>query len=124
MTKTVSYQEVLNIAQNVVLEFGADYVYPRSDGSARSDEGCVYFEDGEPSCIVGHVLDRLGVTEDSFQDQTSNEFDVYQMVRTEPNLPIEFSPDALRFLREAQMMQDEGSPWGVAVSHAAKSVQW
>jgi hypothetical protein len=51
MTITVDKDKALELLTRAVEEKGAAHVYPMTPG-----EGCKYVVDGQPACIVGHVL--------------------------------------------------------------------
>lgn len=118
--KTVSYQEVLAVANAVVKEFGADYVYP------GYMDGCVYVRDDKPSCLVGHILHRLGVdlisfaNEESYDDGLVNERAIDTLWVTAEEYGVSFSPLAQGFLVEIQRDQDCGISWGGAVEQATR----
>ncbi len=79
---------------------------------------CVYFRDGEPSCIVGHGLSRLGLTIDDI-DGLNESSDVYDLAEY-LGLPFDRS---LNFLFHVQSAQDSGKPWGEAVRSADSRVK-
>lgn len=96
-------------------KMGEDYVY-RGDASGN----CVYAIDGEPSCIVGHVLHALNP--DMFE----------KVVRFESNplrnkgdtsfgsvverLGLPFHAEQKYALERIQADQDNRAPWGEAVA--------
>lgn len=105
-----------------VVEGREEYVYldEREEGS-----GCVYFDDdfiGEPpSCIVGHVLARHGVT---LTDLVNAEVEIERHINgsrvvllTELGL-LDISRKAAIALSEAQYAQDDGHTWGYALDQA------
>lgn len=109
----ITYEMAKDLLQRAVEERGEDYVYPR----ASSPGGCVYFEDdGTPSCIVGHVLAYLGYTKDDIED-----FNDQSVGAVSDAAPMDFQ--ARWLLRDAQIRQDQGTPWGRAVSEAIASME-
>ena len=95
-----------------VAEERPEYVYD------RRDEGCVYvdYETHQPSCLVGHVLVRLGVPAELFlRDPVRNVTGIDVLVAHEA-LPL--SRSAIRLLCRAQMAQDEGETWGASLAEA------
>jgi len=120
----LTVDNVLRTMEEVVSEYGADYVY-RTDSSVQ----CVYVADGEPSCLVGHVLHRLGVpTEALFHlgDRSGVSQDakglVHALVREGYAAPVPSSPfGPIAVLMEAQWRQDTGSTWGEALAAARKA---
>ena len=95
-----------------------DFVY-RSIGGK-----CVYESDGEPSCLVGHALFRLGVP--ASQVASFNECGAIGLV-IDANASVfgEMRADAdeweyRELLAMAQAYQDGQLPWGQAVAHAER----
>lgn len=110
-------QTALAILRKVVFEKGADYVYPH-----RGME-CVNFENGQPSCIVGHVFAELGITyEQAVRDGFSGSSDVLESVTLMEQSPDqydwEFDNQAVRVLSWAQAGQGSGRTWGEALQVA------
>lgn len=116
MAIELTYDETVKILREVVAEKGEDYVYP---GAAKNDipgARCKYFEnDGTPSCIVGHVLARYGLTLEELTD-------VHNAWTTPAKLLdlglISTTPRVIELLAVAQGKQDFGSPWRVALDNA------
>lgn len=105
------------ILRKVVFEKGADYVYPNR-GMA-----CVNFENGQPSCIVGHVFAELGITyEQAVRDEFSGSLNVRESVTLMENSPNqydwEFDNLAVSVLSRAQAGQDNGNTWGDSLQAA------
>lgn len=138
MTKLTT-EEVLKALDEAVAERGADYVYER----AEHGDQCQYSLDGQPSCIVGHVLAKLDpekfqqVVE--YEQTTGSSFPFYAFDRGdgrnlygdliaseefepgEPTYPtLEVDEKAAEILRIAQREQDGARPWGEAVEKAKK----
>lgn len=107
----VSFQDVVNVTSEVVEEYGRDFVYTMPDGKQ-----CLYQSEGYPSCLVGHVLNRVGVSIDALVDLDSGEYDdipeELQAVAETNGVLVDL--DALGMLLEAQGYQDNGMPWGDA----------
>jgi hypothetical protein len=76
-------------------------------------EGCVYRnEDGQPSCLVGHVLYRWNPTVVPVEENVIGDLDLADDGVTE---------DAVQVLAAAQDVQDHGEPedtWGRALAAA------
>jgi hypothetical protein len=99
--------DVLSTIRGVVSEMGRDYVYQKVDGA------CVYeTKDGEPSCIVGHVLARLTPDFKLF-DGSVVFHDNRDALRARG-----YSDKAIAMLQIAQSMQDHEHPWGAALTAA------
>lgn len=98
-----------------VFEKGADYVYPGDKGST-----CWNFVDGEPSCIVGTVLNMLGLTYEKACelkiDGSSDSWDSTRTLNEDEDFGWVFSDDARRLLSVAQWVQDDRRSWGEALA--------
>lgn len=111
----LTYDRALELAREVVADFGEDYLYPEDHKRVQwVDEpespgnplSCVYVHNGAPSCIVGQILHRHGVSVD---DLAAEEFDSadpvsYRLARA--------TVEARDFLNEVQNRQDNGKTWG------------
>lgn len=104
-------------ALEAVVEGHEDYVDPRARSLGMV---CKYIVDGVPSCIVGQVLARLGVSEETLEDM-DNCMDpmigaVAVKVLNENGVTLE--PRALQVLIVAQSEQDGCHPWSTALREA------
>jgi hypothetical protein len=101
---------------DIINEVGPDTVY-----YSPGDDGCVYFYGGQPSCIVGHLLAKHGVTQEDLDEAGCNaetgalsffEVDFFDE-------PI-FAPDpAVKvLLSTVQKQQDRLVPWRQALDGA------
>lgn len=121
--------EIINAAKALdllgeVVEGREDFVYFRV-----TDEGygtCQYFADGQPSCIVGHVLAKVGIPVDDQVEWNSNSIKGVAARSDRPFGDVVFTIKALDILSSAQYEQDSaGAPddevhnWGAAL-HSAK----
>lgn len=105
MTIEFTAEAVTKALEESVAEKGADYVYiaPVIVGGIHS---CLYAIDGQPSCLIGHALYRLGVS--------------IQTLESIGAIPIgsiarEFGPMENKLvlaLSSAQSSQDHGETWG------------
>lgn len=99
---------VTRLMETAVNMKGPDYVYRVPD-----DRGaCVYINDGQPSCLVGHVLvaagvpvERLEVWEDTAAREVVGHLG-----------PDDWDYDLGEALNRAQETQDSGAPWGEALA--------
>lgn len=130
-TKIIDKNIVAELLNKAVEAKGADYVDPASINDSRS---CSYVTfDGQPSCIVGHVLHYLDVDLSDFHTAGSVDMIIdiprdYEneltgqpgTLRTGHGKPvdIEFTPEAFLILTKAQEEQDGGAKWGPAVELA------
>ena len=96
--KVYDVDETRALLREIAAEKPEGYVYPRAHGE------CLYREpDGSPSCIIGHLADRLdlplppeGTTVNGWQ-------------------PGDFTPEAQELMFQVQIEQDGGVPWRDAV---------
>lgn len=121
----LTYDRVLELAREVVEEFGADYVYPEShkrlqwDDESQGDRNplqCVYVHEGAPSCIAGQILHRHGV---SIEDLAAEEFDAAAPIAYKLANASQRVQD---FLNELQNKQDRGKPWGESLEAGIKLI--
>lgn len=124
----VTYERALETLREVVAG-REDYVYPYSNGETNYD--CKYFEDvievahggfyedfeypdhpdrGAPSCIVGHVLHRWGVTLNDVEGMNSDGVHGIGLLFADAK--------AEQLLMRAQTLQDLGDTWGDALYEA------
>ncbi len=88
-----------------------DYVYPENN--------CVYFDrEGQPSCIVGHGLYRLGVTADDLEVEDDSDLVRVENAENVWGLFRGLSSQSLDWMAEVQWNQDVHIPWGEAVRRA------
>jgi hypothetical protein len=116
-------QKVVTDLRAVVATKGPDYVYPRGGKHGGMGEDCVYFEpNGEPSCIIGHVLARHGVTLEDLRHDTEdlNEGSSVAQLIMDGLLRLDgpYERDLRDFLQDVQAFQDRGVPWGPALDFA------
>lgn len=101
---TITYEDAVRVLDELAAE-RPDYVY--------IEESCHYTErDGNPGCIIGHLLDRLGFDRPGWGDATNNE-SVLSVV------PI-LDAKTKTLLRAVQQLQDNGDSWSTAVEQAKK----
>jgi hypothetical protein len=114
----LTFDRALALLREVIAEKGEDYVYPQFEPEAAGDLGavmeCFYVRDDAPSCIVGRVLHRAGVT-----------LDELRAVEGWTPVDLEHAPQftrwaddmALELLHEVQNEQDAGRSWGEALAN-------
>lgn len=147
MTRIIEAREALELLARAVKEKGADYVYP------NVGNGCTYVRDGLPSCIVGHVVNYIDpeiipvigewesngveykldegdnriypevthLAEGNFGDSSADELN--EALIRDPDVSFQFSRQAVRVLRVAQLNQDNGCQWGDALDSARVTYQ-
>lgn len=107
----LTYEEARALLARAVEEKGADYVYP-ADLKDNNDQ-CVYFAEGGPACIIGHVAAYLGITQADVDSHMLEGQDAETFVQ---GLGLHIADDHLgTALRQAQAMQDDGYPWAWAL---------
>lgn len=120
MTININRDTLDRVIPELLEEFGEDYVYPHWRVS------CVYVRDEAPSCIVGHVLQRVGVPLEAlkFLDARPSTVSGLPPLGTEARdvdlwlnefgVDIEITHEARRMLQRIQFSQDHGKAWGDA----------
>ena len=122
--------EVLAAMEEVVNEYGHDFVYTKP---ANSDV-CQYMHGEQPGCLIGHVLVRLGahgevlrIAEGNFIDANSHGLGVEEflgiLAPTWGTLGYSLTEDAVRALTVAQNLQDCSNTWGRALEAAQEDVR-
>jgi hypothetical protein len=109
---TLTYDEAVALLNRAVQEKGEDYVYEMPDGI---DGQCMYVVDGAPSCIIGHVYAYAGGDLELLHQCEGVGASVLR------DQGVLFADErTLGLLRRAQMRQDSGDSWGVAVEVAIR----
>lgn len=104
---TIVFDDAVQALKELAAE-RPDYVYER--------DLCVYtHENGEPGCIVGHVLDRLGLPRPGFDESRNT-----QGIRM---LGFDMDDRTRRLLEDAQEYQDDRETWGAAVEIAVETAE-
>lgn len=111
----VSAERVIEVLREVVAE-RPDYVYSAPEGRRAHGATCFYVHgegtDAVPGCVVGVVLNRLGVP---LEDLAEYEGDTAQHMATRfLTTPL----SAADVLRRVQIEQDQGASWATALSHS------
>lgn len=116
----LSQKKFIELAKKAVAKMGPDYIYRPPGGY-----GCVYFdEEGEPSCILGHIISDLGITSENVGNHNSKTCD--KIIGSKNDSPwrgkimVHASPRVQVALRDLQRKQDMGVPWGRALEEALK----
>jgi hypothetical protein len=101
-----------------VKEKGAEYVYKNVTHPDNGSETCVYFDPKtkKPSCLVGHVLVRKGVTFERLDGRDRNLYTDVQGLIDADIIKVDNETQALLSL--AQGAQDQGATWGDALETA------
>lgn len=109
-------RQALTLLKKVTLDKGADHRYQAPDPDKPGQ--CYNVWEGQPSCIVGHVLAELGLDAGSYerygvQDREGVLSTAYRLNTSD--FPWHISPIAQQVLLAAQAAQDDGASWGFAV---------
>lgn len=105
-----------------------DFSYSPPDGQ----DGCVYVNEGQPSCIVGHALWDNGLITAALES-SDVEMEVGHETTILNNVPVshlllhyglskELTADEVMWLNKVQLFQDMGYTWSVSVSKADEFV--
>lgn len=105
--RTITYKALHQAFAEILVEYGPDHVYDREANHGT----CVYVNaEGDPQCLVGVALVKLGVEPG------------YLYTKFRPSslgLPWE-NYDIPEALTIAQISQDNGSTWGEAIDRFEK----
>lgn len=101
------WAEVLKVAQEQ-----PEHVYERGEAGK-----CNYERNGQPSCIVGHAMHRLGVSVlDLREFDAAGDSAIQDIIETNPDMFDDDDNLGMELLAGVQGSQDQGVPWGLAVS--------
>jgi len=116
--------ETINAAKAVEL---LEQVVKGKENFVYALDSCVYIDDGECSCLVGHALVAHGVGHDFFDQlfDGNNELSInYASVSHLADagfLPF-VTPRAQIVFEVAQNVQDDAKPWGEALERAKRAL--
>lgn len=119
-TRMVGFDETVGLLREII-RGNEEFVY--RDTSKGDWSQCVYQKDGEPSCLVGHLLHRLGVTVEMLSD-----FDGWGYCAVTAILDLraqglmEFDQRSELLLSLVQRKQDNGITWGAALEDSVAKV--
>jgi len=121
MTVNLTLENVVKAAEEIVSEAPAGYIYPTN--LQTENASCLYVRDGRPDCIVGKILDKLGVPLDFDEDDSLNVDLAYGLLRwLEQESVIEIGESVVDFLSEIQSQQDMGVTWSRSLELAKDRV--
>lgn len=117
---TFTKKDVLQAMSEVVAEVGEDRVYQIPKGAYN----CVYTDNGEPSCLIGHVINKLDP--EAFRELRRADAaytGIAALALQEGGyLPQKFwTKSAMAVASSAQRAQDQGNTWGEALGQAKSS---
>ena len=117
----MNYDETVTILSDIVEEFGPETVYQKK-GEGR----CVYTHNGQPDCLVGKFLARVGVpierleAADKPHGATTSADTLLEALEMEGVLRVDRLAHYL--LAEVQYRQDGSEAWGDALRQAQRFV--
>lgn len=111
----VTLEAAKKTAREIVRERGVDHTYAQITlDHTTCEQACAYFDlEGNPSCIVGIILFRLGL--EPIQYLPENWLDVSDL--RSAGL-IEADDVTVAFLDDLQSRQDAGFTWSSALNYA------
>lgn len=123
---TYTDEQVIAAARAAVEEKGADYVYPKVNTGE-----CWYSIDGAPSCIVGHVFNRLNpevfpsiVEWEDMNGESGRVWEVLDALeRNEEIDPLALTERQRNALQVAQDLQDGGMTWAYALDGLERNLR-
>lgn len=116
----LSTERLVELLREAVAEKPEDYSYPSPTEDVRYHllpgvASCKYFLDnGEPACIIGVVLDKLGLKPPEGRHSSSGAYAV--LAHT-----TKLDPEGLALAAHVQHRQDRYTAWGQAVENAVKA---
>lgn len=136
--ENITREQVIEALEKVVEQYGEDYNYGQAEQDAgitapKSGPMCRYADgDGEPLCIIGKALARMGVSGSVLVDIEFGGKEVDgcpvhmacaaesaaaapHFIKTLRDAGYVFDDDALAAMQRAQRVQDSGHAWGRAL---------
>lgn len=119
---TITLDDAMRTLREVVAEYGRGHRYIKPlikaiDGGYGFIPACVYTHNYCPSCLIGHVLHRLGVPVG--EHKYYNRVGIASLAwDCEYGQRAFFEPEAVGVLERAQGVQDNGISWGAALDAA------
>ncbi len=124
----LTLETVIKAAKEVVSARGYDFTYgdgysycayvpgtdPRHPGQQRAHPLLLTVQ--ECGCVVGEILKSLGLLTDEIASSTDTISSLIEKGY------VDATADASKFLQDIQKMQDQGSPWGVALGEAFMTI--
>jgi hypothetical protein len=118
---TITMVNALDVMCQVVAEFGVDFVYQKIETANDGGDGgsCVNWDSEKwcPSCLIGHVMFRLGASAELLSLHTRDgAASLIRYFGRHSGLIIE--EGVAEILAAAQIAQDQGETWGHALHEA------
>lgn len=115
MPELINARRALELLTDVVAG-REDYTYP------DIYDVCRYVVDGQPSCVVGHVLHRAGWTIDELEYMDDPATIVVAGILDQYE-PDRVTARAATILAEAQLTQDARNTWGESLKDARNAYE-
>lgn len=113
----LNFETAVRLIEEAIELKGADYVYePVSIEPGVST--CMYMQDGEPGCIVGHALHSQGIDLSLHEGILAGA--TLRALQSGGLLTV--TNKAASFLEWVQIYQDDSMPWGQALQEALEVV--
>ena len=114
--RTITLSEAMRAMEWAVTERGEGYVYPPG-------ANCLYARDGEPDCLIGMALHRIGVPVETLAEMNDpGEIDNRPTLVRLAAGGFRLDADALIAMQAAQSCQDTEGTWGRAMTEAQEAV--
>jgi len=117
----VNLDRVVETAKMVVAERGADYVYKKPTNTFGVLT-CLYVDQDQPSCLVGHVLHRLGVPLETLKSADQFSFPATDVCCDLLRGSAFDDEEIGHFLDAVQSRQDIGRTWGEALQNGLEAL--
>lgn len=120
----------LSAMREAVAKMPEGYIYVNRMGQqAAADEygvpltGCDYFVEEEPSCLVGHVLFKAGISKQTLWEISAESWYADSLlVELRENRNIGIDDRVIDALNYAQKLQDRGHPWRDVLKRTEKTL--
>lgn len=117
MFQPLGVVEVAALLDEIVAEYPPGHCYVRPGIGSQDKLSCVYTFEGQPSCLIGILLKRLGYTIPEASEL--NVIPINGVCDVDEEVAALFDGVAtVRFLRTVQSLQDGGLPWVNALNRA------
>jgi hypothetical protein len=110
----INLERVVETATEVVGERGENYIYEKPI-NAFGTPVCVYVYESQPSCLVGHILHRLGVPLETLGEGDRLSFSASDVCMDLLAGTSFYDTEISAFLDSLQSEQDTGHTWGEAL---------
>lgn len=110
----LTYEDALRYAREGIQERGEDYVYEQFEELPR----CRYVADGRPSCFVGLILEKAGIT---LTEEMNAWGTVHSLLAT--LLDTLHCDGRTKILLSGIQAQDAGLSWGESLRMSINSVE-